>query len=223
MASNDPALLVSKPVRDKGIDVIMAVFHGSNIVNKNGALERLKKEKIEKIASYVPDSNPILQEYSRLQREAGIPNPVPPARHIIEIVKANRRMPNINTVVDSYNIVSAETCLSIGAHDLDHIVGDVRFVITNGSERYIPLGQQTTEKVNPGEYACMDSEKIMCRLDLKQCNETKVTKETKRYLVYVQGNRFVPGQLLESALKEVCENLTKFCGGDFETIHSRDF
>ena len=89
MASSKPALLVAKPVRDKGIDAIMALFYGSNIVNKNGALERLKKEKIEKIASYDTNSNPILQEYSRLQREAGIPNPMPPAQHLIELVKAN--------------------------------------------------------------------------------------------------------------------------------------
>jgi len=218
-----PILLIAKPVRDKGIDAIMALFYGSNIVNKNGALERVKKERIEKIASIDTNSNPILQEYTRLQREAGIPNPMPPAQHLIELVKANRRMPNINTVVDSYNIVSAETCLSIGAHDLEYIVRDVRFVITTGDEHYIPLGQPTKEKVNPGEYACMDNEKILCRLDLKQCNETKVTKETKSYLVYVQGNLKVPSQLLESALQDVCSNITKFCGGNFEIIRSREY
>jgi hypothetical protein len=41
-------LLVSKAVQDKGIEVAMATFSGSNIVNKNGALERLKKEKSKK-------------------------------------------------------------------------------------------------------------------------------------------------------------------------------
>lgn len=101
-SSSKPALFIAGRVRDKGIDAIMALFYGSNIVNKNSALERLKKEKIEKIAGYDPGSNPILQEYARLQIEAGIPDPMPPARHLIELIKANRRMPNINTVVDSY-------------------------------------------------------------------------------------------------------------------------
>jgi DNA/RNA-binding domain of Phe-tRNA-synthetase-like protein len=213
--------VITKGVRDKGIDVRMALFDGSNIVNKNSSLERLKKEKIEKIANYDISSNPILQEYSRLQVEAGISNPSPPAQHLIELIKANRRMPNINTVVDSYNIVSAETCLSIGAHDLDHIVEDVRFGITSGDEMYVPLGQSFREKINPGEYAFMDGEKILCRLDIKQCNETKVTKETKRYLVYVQGNRNVPTQLLESTIQSVCNNIEQFCGGSYKLVSYR--
>lgn len=112
-------------------------------------------------------------------------------------------------------------CLSIGAHDLDQIIGDVRFVITTGNEYYVPLGQQAREKVNPGEYACMDDDKILCRLDIKQCNETRVTKETKRYLVYVQGNQYVSRDLLESALQQIINTIAEFCGGNYEIIHSR--
>jgi methionyl-tRNA synthetase len=214
-------LLVSKAVFDKGINVAMASFSGSNIVNKNGALERLKKEKIPKIAAYNIADSQVLGEYSRLQREAGIADPKPPAQWLIEIVQASRRLPNINTVVDSYNVVSAETCLSIGAHDLDKIAGNIRFVITRGDERYTPLGSTVLEKVSPGEYACMDDEKILCRLDRKQCAETKITKETKRFMVYVQGNRFVTLSVLQAALQNVCANISAYCGGVFEVIDQR--
>jgi DNA/RNA-binding domain of Phe-tRNA-synthetase-like protein len=136
-------------------------------------------------------------------------------------VQANRRLPNINTVVDSYNVVSAETFLSIGAHDLDKISGNVRFIITHGDERYTPLGSTSPEKVNSGEYACADDEKILCRLDKKQCAETKITKTTAQFMIYVQGNRFAPISTLQSALQNVCVNISMFCGGTYEIINQK--
>jgi DNA/RNA-binding domain of Phe-tRNA-synthetase-like protein len=209
-------LLISQAVLDKGINVVMASFTGANIVNKNAALERLKKEKIQKIVTSNLSDNQILKEYVRLQQEAGIADPKPPAQWLIEIIQANQRLPNINTVVDSYNIVSAETGLAIGAHDLNSITGSIRFAITNGNEKYTPLGATFEEKVNQGEYACMDDEKILCRLDKKQCAETKITKDTKEFMVYVQGNRFVSCKALQTALDEVGKNITAFCGGNYE-------
>lgn len=211
-------LLISQAVLDKGINVVMASFTGTNIVNKNGALERLKREKIQKIAISNVANNQILKEYVRLQQEAGIADPKPPAQWLIEIIQANQRLPNINTVVDSYNLVSAETGLAIGAHDLSRIVGSIRFAIVSGNEKYTPLGSTFTEKVNQGEYACMDEEKILCRLDKKQCAETKITKDTKEFTVYVQGNRFVSLKSLQDALEEVGQNITAFCGGSYEVV-----
>jgi DNA/RNA-binding domain of Phe-tRNA-synthetase-like protein len=214
-------LNVSKSVFEKGIEVALGVFSGCNIVNKNGSLERLKKEEVEKIVNYNVAASEILREYMKLQEEAGVANPMPPAQHLIQIAKSNRRLPNINTVVDSYNLVSAETCLSIGAHDLDRIVGNIRFVTTRGGERYTPLGSTVLESVNPGEYACMDDEKILCRLDLKQCDETKITKNTKQFMVYVQGNRYAPMPILNAALQTVCANITEFCGGTYEIVEQK--
>jgi DNA/RNA-binding domain of Phe-tRNA-synthetase-like protein len=196
----------------------MATFVGANIVNKNGALERLKKEKIEKIALYKIHDNQILNEYSRLQKEEGIVDPKPPAKWLIELVQANGRFPNINTVVDSYNVVSAETFLSIGAHDLEKIVGNIRFIITRGNEKYTPLGSTSLEKVNKGEYACVDDEKILCRLDKKQCAETKITKTTQHFIIYVQGNRYAPLSTLQTALQNVCSNIVTYCGGTYNII-----
>lgn len=214
-------LLISQAVLEKGINVAMAVFTDANIVNKNGALERLKREKIQGIAASSVANSQILKEYVRLQEEAGIADPKPPAQWLIEIVQSSQRLPNINTVVDSYNLVSAETGLAIGAHDLDRIVGSIRFAITNGSEKYTPLGASVAEKVNPGEYACMDDEKILCRLDKKQCAETKITKSTTQFMVYVQGNRFVSSKALQAALEEVAKNVTTFCGGSYEVVNPK--
>ena len=66
--------------------------------------------------------------------------------------------------------------------------GDLRFRLTTGAERYTPLGEERPVPIAAGEYACLDDEKVLCRLDVKQCQETRITKATTEFLVYVQGN-----------------------------------
>ena len=212
-------LLITEEVKQHGINAIMAIVSGAAVSNRSRPLEDLKKEVIEKTRSIDIVNNQILEGYRELYPNRESSDYVPPAEHLIEIIKKNGRFPNINTVVDSYNLVSVKTFLSIGAHDTSHINGDVVFRITNGSEQYTSLGANESVKVSAGEYACMDADKILCRFDLRQCNETKITKETKEFIVYVQGNKNVELAYLESALKETCDLITKISGGSYQIIH----
>jgi DNA/RNA-binding domain of Phe-tRNA-synthetase-like protein len=77
-------------------------------------------------------------------------------------------------------LISAKTLLSIGAHDLSKINGNIRFIETKGNEKFTPLGEKSPIILPREEYACTDESKVLCRLDIKQCNETKITKDTKK-------------------------------------------
>src|SRR5262249_21915075 len=155
--------------------------------NKSNPLEKRKKETVERLQSFDIAASPILRAYREFYERVGLEGFAPPAQHLISLAQRNGRLPNINTVVDCYNLLSAQTGLSIGAHDTAHITGNITFRLTDGSERYTPLGETEPIKVLPGEYACMDDEKILCRMDVKQCQETRITKETKAFIIYVQG------------------------------------
>lgn len=205
---------VSPQAKELGINVCMAIVKNANISNKSKTLERIKKESIEKIKESDLANNQILSGYRELYELAGIKDCMPPAEHLIRIAKNNERLPNINTIVDCYNIVSVETLLSIGAHDIAHISGNIIFRITNGNEKYTPLGENNPIKVSAGEYACMDAEKILCRMDIKQCNETKITKETKEFIIYVQGNKNTPKEYLQEAMQKTCNLINEICGGN---------
>tara|TARA_Y100000310_G_scaffold345855_1_gene471480 strand:+ start:11124 stop:11750 length:627 start_codon:yes stop_codon:yes gene_type:complete len=205
-------LTITPQVKQLGINVCMAVIRDANISNKNTKLEKIKKEVIAKIQA---SDNQILKGYKELYGKIGI-KATPPAEQLIALIKKNGRLPNINTVVDCYNLVSAETFLSIGAHDTAHIRGDIIFRITNGSEKYTPLGEDKPVKVSAGEYACMDDEKILCRMDIRQCDETKITKETKKFMIYVQGNKYTEIDYLKKTLERACELIKEICGGNYE-------
>lgn len=208
---------ISPEVEELGINVCMAIIRDTNIVNKNASLEKIKKKTYAVLQNIETSHSKILQGYRELYNKSGI-NAIPPAESLIDLIKSNGRLPNINTVVDCYNLVSAETLISIGAHDIAHINGDIIFRITDGSEKYTPLGQNEPIKVQKGEYACMDEEKILCRMDIKQCNETKVTKDTKEFMIYAQGNKNVKIDYLREALKKACELIIKICGGKYDII-----
>ncbi len=159
----------------------------------------------------------ILEEYKKFYEVIGVDG-VPPAEHLLKLIERSGMLPNINKVVDCYNIVSAETMLSIGAHDLENISGNIQFRYTNGSEKYTPLGKSETEKVSKGEYACLDDEKILCRMDLKQCDETKVGGDTKKFIVYVQGNSATSDEYVLEGLQKVCNNIETFCNAKYRII-----
>ena len=201
---------ISPEVEKLGIKTVAALFANARVSNRSGALEEKKKEIIGTIKDLT--DNPILAAYRELYKFCNAEEFTPPAVGLIQLGKRNGRLPNINTVVDSYNLVSVETLLSIGAHDIDKIKGNLVFKITDGSELYIPLGSSEPEKVNSGEYACMDEEKIICRMDVKQCEQTKITKETKSFIVYIQGNKNTDFDYLVKALDKICKYITSFCG-----------
>ena len=218
---SNPQLLVAPEVAQTGIKVRMAICEVPEVKNRrNGSLEKHITEVIARLKIGEFLASPVLKEYKRFYDELGIADALSPAEHLLRIIERTGGIPNINNAVDCYNIVSAETLLSIGAHNLDAIKGNVQFKRTTGDEKYIPLGKSEPEKVLPGEYACMDDEKIICRMDIKQCEETKIAKGVTKFIVYAQGNKETTEEYVASGLKNVCENIANFCGGKCEIVEN---
>jgi len=213
-------LIITPPVKELGIDARLVSVRGATISNKSNILERRKKEAVGGLHSLAIATHPVLQGYHQLYQRLHLPDYTPPAEHLIGLAQRNGRLPNINTVVDCYNLVSAQTGLSVGAHDLAFIEGDLTFQLTDGSELYVPLGESAPSPVAAGEYACMDAVKIICRLDVKQCDQTKITKTTQALVIYVQGNANTTAEYLENGLLQLCDLLREICGGVYEVLAS---
>lgn len=93
-------LVVTPEAAALGICAVLARFHGARISNRSNPLEKRKREAVDAIRAVDVDSHPVLEAYRELHRLAGVSGAVPPAQHLIAVVKANGRLPNINTVVD---------------------------------------------------------------------------------------------------------------------------
>src|SRR3989338_590679 len=216
MPNSDIKFSVEPALANKGLKITFATFSVPDVPRRQGS--GLKNHIADVLASLDIDKilqSPIIAEYKRLQKEAGIQEPVAPAEHLLKLIKKSGMLPNINRVVDCYNIASAETLLSMGAHNIANIKGDVQLKTTDGTEKYTPLFKNEPEKVAPGEYAAMDEEKILCRLDLKQCDQTKCGEGTTDFLVYVQGNAETSDEYVLNGLRKVCDNIKNFCDGEY--------
>ena len=62
----------------------------------------------------------------------------------------------INPLVDLYNLISMDTKLALGAHDLDKIEGNITLRLTQGNENNIPLGSEEAKEVKAGIYSYID-------------------------------------------------------------------
>ena len=215
---NDIKFSVEPKLAENGIKVRVAAFSVLEVTKRRSKeFQKMIDSVIEKLNIAEMLKSPIFEEYKKFYEVTGTEG-LPPAEHLLKLIEKSGMLPNINKVVDCYNIVSAETMLSIGAHDLAHINGNIQFRYTDGTEKYTPLGKSETEKVAKGEYACLDDEKILCRMDLKQCDETKVGENTKNFIVYVQGNRATSEEYVLEGLQKVCNNIEIFCNATYRII-----
>tara|TARA_Y100000310_G_scaffold231700_1_gene234347 strand:+ start:39861 stop:42719 length:2859 start_codon:yes stop_codon:yes gene_type:complete len=212
------AFSISPKLKNKGMNVEVALFKDVKVSNENKELKKEIKETLENIKNKKNIKDDIFEGYKEFYKKIGEDHLMPASQNLLDLIKKNGKLPNINTVVNAYNIISADTLLAVGAHDVSKIKGDIRFDLTEGSEIFIPLGENKPIKIKEGEYAFRDDEEILCRLDVKQCDKTKITKDTKDFVVYVQGNKYVKDKAVKVALERICKLIKKTSGGEYKIL-----
>lgn len=174
------------------------------------------------IATDPVGDDPVLLGFRRLHDAIGRSNKrfVAAPENLLRLVRQRGGLPRVNLLVDIYNLVSIKTRLALGAHDLARIEGDVELRLTRGMERFHPLGVPEPTTVSAGEYAYIDgSEEVLCRLEVRQCEKTKVTLETTAAFFIIQGNPATPPANLRAAGDELAALVTRFCGGQPRWLH----
>lgn len=170
-------------------------------------------------------SHPVLAGYRALHKAFDVPTRklYSAPETLFRFVEKRGDIPRILPLVDLYNAVSLETGLALGAHDLCRIDGDVSLRLTTGSERYHPVGAAQAEAVRPGEYSYVDDgNEILCRLEVRQAETTKVTAATSDLFLIVQGNPAVPADLVIAGHDRLIGRLREFFGGTPVPLHRPD-
>jgi DNA/RNA-binding domain of Phe-tRNA-synthetase-like protein len=122
--------------------------------------------------------------------------------------------------VDIYNLISIETGLALGAHDLTRVTGNVHLRPTTGSEGFQPIGSPEPKKVRPGGYAyCDDDNDIICLLEVKQVEKTKASLDTQECLYILQGNANTSQASLLAAAERLIDLTRRFCGGQTRFLY----
>jgi DNA/RNA-binding domain of Phe-tRNA-synthetase-like protein len=161
-------------------------------------------------------SHPALQEYERLHRLFGVADEPAAPEKLLRYVRRHQDFTEAGAVVDCYNLVSAKTLLSIGAHDLAKLKTPVTLRPVEPGDVFIPLGEAAPRDCH-GEYAYIDPDgQIICRMEVLQGDATKVGPASRDIVFFFQGNREISAQDLLAGVWLLVELIEKFCGGTAE-------
>ena len=162
---------------------------------------------------------PELAKLHEIFRSVGVkPREHPPSTDsLLRYALKRGDLPSINNLVDTYNLVSIRTRLSLGAHDVDRLTLPVRLQVFPHEKAFVPLGNTEEQIVGAGEFGYIDAaDRVLCRLDARQADFSKVTATTQNVLLIVEGTVTHGAALLSEAMAEVERNVLKQCGGSVQ-------
>ena len=142
----------------------------------------------------------------------------PAAEALIRRILSGKGLPTINTLVDAYNLASAESCIALAAFDAEKIEGDLVMRFAEEGEKFLGIGMKSPKTLNGGEIVVADSRSLIAIYPYRDADHSKVTLETNRIYLMTCG---VPGISLDK-LKEAeslaVRYITKFCGGTLKRL-----
>lgn len=217
---SDLTFTLAQEVSDLGISCACLVIEGLENRAESEAFDSYRADLFGQLkARYTPDaaaSDSVLAGFRDLHDRVGRSNRKFPSssERMLDVFLRRGSIPSINLVVDIYNCLSLDTFLSIGAHDVGEVVGDISLRMTDGSERFWPLGKDRQENVPEGEYAYVDaSNEILCRLEVRQAEKTKVRLDSTSCVYMVQGNASTSLDLVSDTTNRLIEMTRRYCGG----------
>lgn len=214
---------VEKKLLDHGLKIVFVEitdFDNKELSKEYKAFRDAKEKELIENHRLI-ETDPILFGFHKLHENLGISKRknIPASENLIRLLEKNQSLHPLNKVVDLYNLISIESGLCLGAHDLENVVGNVTLRMLHGDETYIPLGMNEPCKVKITEYAyCDDANDVLCRLEVRQVNKTKVTEDTKSAFFIVQGNMNTSDEYLIDVSKQLVDLITQFCGGKGKII-----
>ena len=134
---------------------------------------------------------------------------------LVKRVKAGERLPAVNTLVDSYNVVSLTHVFCCGADDLDKVAPPLAFRFAREGDSFVDMGAEAREDPNDppkrGEVVYADARHVLCRRwNWRQDARTGISAATRRAVVTVQANGW--GEL-EAAVEDLAGLVGAFCEG----------
>ena len=202
-----------------GIKTACLVISGINNVSDHPGFHTYQQALFAHLATIYTQTglrtDPVLAGYQKLRSDIGRSSrkyPISCAK-LLKLFLERQTIPSINLAVDIYNCISLETRLSLGAHDLAYLQGDIQLCLTENQETYIPLGKNQPEQVPVGEYCYTDQAGIICRLEYRQADRTKVTLKTESCCYIIQGHAAISRLDLLNAVDRLVELTRRYCGG----------
>ncbi len=217
---------VADPVKLLGWNAICFIMTDLQNKESDPDFEIVKNEGLQKILPRLTkdqiNEDLVIQGFKQLHEKIAHSNreTIAASENLLSYLLKTGKMPHINLLVDIYNLVSIETRLALGAHDIERISGNVQIRLLDGTENFWPIGANEPKKLRPGDYAYIDdSQDVLCWLEVRQVEKTKVTLDTHDCFYIIQGNSATDKTYLLNTADRLISLTKQFCGGQERMIY----
>ncbi len=133
---------------------------------------------------------------------------------LLKRVQNGNQIGTINPLVDIYNSVSLRYGLPCGGEDTDKFEGDLRLTKANGTEQFIPLGEEENSPPYEGEIVYKDDAGAVCRCwNWREALRTILTGDTKNAFLCIELVDETRLGELEAAMRELADRIAENLGG----------
>ena len=202
-----------------GLRATIRAITGVTIEESNPALDELREEvETETKAKYTLETVrnvAIFRAYRDFYWRVGIdPTKVRPAAEaLVRRVLAGKPFPNINTLVDAYNLASIRTGVALAAFDQAKLRGNFLMRLASPGEQFLGIGMEKPMRLGGKEIVIADDEKLIAVYPYRDADTTKVTTSTRDLTLMTCGCPGIPDRDLAEAEGVATEFILRFCGG----------
>ncbi|MCX8188008.1 MAG: phenylalanine--tRNA ligase beta subunit-related protein [Nitrososphaeria archaeon] len=213
-------LVVDERVRECFPDLVVLVteIRDVRVQESSDELEKFKLEVYERVKlRYNLESlkgDPTVRLYRDFFWRMGIdPTKIRPAAEaLIRRILGGEGLPTINTLVDAYNLASAESCIALAAFDADKIEGDMLMRFAEEGETFLGIGMREPKILKGGELVVSDSKRLIAIYPYRDADYSKITLQTKNVYLMTCGVPGLSSERLRKAEELAIKYIAKFCG-----------
>ncbi|MEM3620875.1 MAG: phenylalanine--tRNA ligase beta subunit-related protein [Nitrososphaerota archaeon] len=214
-------LIIDEKVRERFPDllVLLARLDSVEVRKASEELEKFKLEVYERVRSrYTLESlkdDPVVKLYRNFFWRIGIdPTKIRPASEaLIRRILSGEELPTINTLVDSYNLASAESGIALAAFDADKIEDSMLMRFAEQGESFHGIGMKEPRILKGGELVISDSKRLIAIYPYRDADYSKVTLQTRNIYLMTCGIPGLSPPKLREAEELAVKYIIRFCGG----------
>ena len=113
---------------------------------------------------------------------------------LIRNIQHRGSLPQINSIIDIYNVECLKSFLAIGGHDLDKIEGPIEFTISQREDLFLPI-LSSEKHVAPTDPVYRDQKGVLAWLDVRDSD------------LVIQGNQETTVEMRLEALERIHKDL----------------
>lgn len=208
---DDSFAIVSKDIEEEfpGLKFGYLIIEGLDIRESSSDIQKLKSHIEPLVKAKYPKKVDIkesesLKGFRIVYDESGVDprSRLNSSEALIRRVVDGKGLYEINNLVDVYNITSAELELPMAAYDLNQIHGQITLRLAKDGEEILRIGEKEPKKLDEGEIVYSDEKGIICMdFNYRDADRTKITKDTKNTILFVDGHQDTSEEEIMKALE----------------------